>query len=96
MKFFYNITYIKDFEICVLFISDSILKKMTQNVPKFSPYCKCKFRCLKIHVYYVPPSLVAPEVLSGQKYTHSADWWSLGVLTYALITGKVRILQVLT
>ncbi|RXN03893.1 putative serine threonine kinase-like protein [Labeo rohita] len=30
---------------------------------------------------------MAPEVLSGGPYSHAADWWSLGVLLYALATG---------
>ncbi|XP_058600829.1 ribosomal protein S6 kinase-related protein isoform X2 [Onychostoma macrolepis] len=29
----------------------------------------------------------APEVLSGGPYSHAADWWSLGILLYALATG---------
>lgn len=32
----------------------------------------------------------APEVLSGGPYNHVADWWSLGILLFALATGKVR------
>uniref|UniRef100_A0A672K1U5 Ribosomal protein S6 kinase related a n=1 Tax=Sinocyclocheilus grahami TaxID=75366 RepID=A0A672K1U5_SINGR len=35
----------------------------------------------------------APEVLSGGPYSHAADWWSLGVLLYALTTGGVRHIQ---
>ncbi|XP_030633915.1 ribosomal protein S6 kinase-related protein [Chanos chanos] len=31
---------------------------------------------------------MAPEVLSGGPYNHAADWWSLGILLYALATGK--------
>lgn len=31
----------------------------------------------------------APEVLSGGPYSHAADWWSLGILMFALVTGKV-------
>ncbi|XP_048016211.1 ribosomal protein S6 kinase-related protein isoform X2 [Megalobrama amblycephala] len=30
---------------------------------------------------------MAPEVLSGGPYSHAADWWSLGILIYALATG---------
>lgn len=33
---------------------------------------------------------IAPEVLSGGPYNHTADWWSLGVLLFSLATGKVR------
>uniref|UniRef100_A0A1I8HHL2 Protein kinase domain-containing protein n=1 Tax=Macrostomum lignano TaxID=282301 RepID=A0A1I8HHL2_9PLAT len=30
----------------------------------------------------------APEMLNGQPYDHSVDWWSLGILFYALVCGK--------
>ncbi|PAA55472.1 hypothetical protein BOX15_Mlig028985g1 [Macrostomum lignano] len=30
----------------------------------------------------------APEMLLGQPYDHSIDWWSLGILFYALVVGK--------
>lgn len=33
---------------------------------------------------------MAPEVLSGGPYNHTADWWSLGVLLFSLAAGKVR------
>ena len=29
------------------------------------------------------------EISRGGKITFSADWWTLGVLSYELITGKV-------
>uniref|UniRef100_H3C9R9 Ribosomal protein S6 kinase related n=1 Tax=Tetraodon nigroviridis TaxID=99883 RepID=H3C9R9_TETNG len=32
---------------------------------------------------------MAPEVLSGGPYNHAADWWSLGILLFSLVTGKV-------
>lgn len=32
----------------------------------------------------------APEVLSGGPYNHAADWWSLGILLFSLVNGKVR------
>ncbi|XP_062887168.1 ribosomal protein S6 kinase-related protein-like isoform X1 [Mobula hypostoma] len=34
---------------------------------------------------------MAPEVLRGSPYNHSADWWSLGVLLYALATGEFPV-----
>ncbi|XP_051035838.1 ribosomal protein S6 kinase-related protein isoform X3 [Phodopus roborovskii] len=34
---------------------------------------------------------MAPEVLSGGPYSHTADWWSLGVLLFSLTTGKFPV-----
>ncbi|XP_051732577.1 ribosomal protein S6 kinase-related protein [Ctenopharyngodon idella] len=34
---------------------------------------------------------MAPEVLSGGPYNHTADWWSLGILLFALATGKFPV-----
>lgn len=31
----------------------------------------------------------APEVLRGEDYNHSVDWWSLGIIVYSLLTGQV-------
>ena len=33
------------------------------------------------------PLFMAPEVLLGDKYDHSADVWSLGCLFYEMLTG---------
>ncbi|KAM9616062.1 ribosomal protein S6 kinase-related protein isoform 5-T5 [Morphnus guianensis] len=33
----------------------------------------------------------APEVLSGGPYSHTADWWSLGVLLFALASGEFPV-----
>lgn len=30
---------------------------------------------------------MAPEVLEGQGYNKTADWWSLGILTYEMMHG---------
>ncbi|KAL0973208.1 hypothetical protein UPYG_G00200350 [Umbra pygmaea] len=34
---------------------------------------------------------MAPEVLSGNPYSYAADWWSLGVLLFSLVTGKFPV-----
>ncbi len=36
--------------------------------------------------------LIAPEILRGEPYGESVDWWSLGVLTNEMLTGRVSIL----
>ncbi|XP_070826959.1 ribosomal protein S6 kinase-related protein-like [Chaetodon trifascialis] len=34
---------------------------------------------------------MAPEVLGGGPYNHAADWWSLGILLFALVTGEFPV-----
>uniref|UniRef100_A0A672YES0 Protein kinase domain-containing protein n=1 Tax=Sphaeramia orbicularis TaxID=375764 RepID=A0A672YES0_9TELE len=34
---------------------------------------------------------MAPEVLSGGPYNHAADWWSLGIMLFSLVTGKFPV-----
>uniref|UniRef100_A0A8C7QCY9 Ribosomal protein S6 kinase related a n=1 Tax=Oncorhynchus mykiss TaxID=8022 RepID=A0A8C7QCY9_ONCMY len=34
---------------------------------------------------------MAPEVLSGGPYSHAADWWSLGILLFSMVTGKFPV-----
>uniref|UniRef100_A0A667YXT0 Ribosomal protein S6 kinase related a n=1 Tax=Myripristis murdjan TaxID=586833 RepID=A0A667YXT0_9TELE len=34
---------------------------------------------------------MAPEVLSGGPYNHAADWWSLGIMLFALVTGEFPV-----
>lgn len=37
---------------------------------------------------------MAPEILRAESYTHAVDWWSLGVITYALMTGHFPVERV--
>ena len=37
---------------------------------------------------------MAPEVLKGEDYNFSADWWSCGILLYELLAGKVQDISV--
>jgi serine/threonine protein kinase len=33
------------------------------------------------------PQYIAPEILKGDAYTKAVDWWSLGLMTYEMISG---------
>ncbi|XP_039865422.1 ribosomal protein S6 kinase-related protein-like [Simochromis diagramma] len=35
---------------------------------------------------------MAPEILSGGPYNHAADWWSLGIMLFSLVTGKFPLM----
>ena len=35
------------------------------------------------------PHYMAPEIINGKGYTKNADYWSLGVMIYEFICGKV-------
>ena len=32
---------------------------------------------------------IAPEIISGEGYNESVDWWSLGIIMYEMLTGKL-------
>lgn len=34
------------------------------------------------------PDYIAWEIVANKEYTHSVDWWSLGVLIFELVAGK--------
>ncbi|KAH8627345.1 hypothetical protein IG631_17113 [Alternaria alternata] len=40
-----------------------------------------------IHTDWKRPEYPAPEVLTGDKYSTAADWWTLGVVLYEMLTG---------
>ena len=34
------------------------------------------------------PSYIAPEILHGEDYAFSVDYWSLGIMTYEMLVGR--------
>ncbi|XP_038670648.1 ribosomal protein S6 kinase-related protein-like isoform X3 [Scyliorhinus canicula] len=52
-------------------------------------FCRRLCRGERAHTICGTIQYMAPEVLRGSPYNHTADWWSLGVLLFALVTGKL-------
>ena len=34
------------------------------------------------------PNFIAPEIIREESYAFSADWWTLGILTYEMLLGR--------
>ena len=34
------------------------------------------------------PNYIAPEILRGEDYSFSVDWWALGVLLHEMLAGR--------
>ena len=39
-------------------------------------------------IFLGTPNFIAPEILRGEDYSFSVDWWALGVLLYEMLAGR--------
>ena len=63
--------------------------KIRNNVNYVFPCSLIIFSSILILLIFLgTPNYIAPEILRGEDYSFSVDWWALGVLLYEMLAGR--------
>lgn len=69
---------------------DNVLMDLEGHI-KLTDYGMCKEGISETNLtstFCGTPNYIAPEILRGESYSFSVDWWALGVLMFEMVSGR--------